>query len=129
MNPPLFVNHPQPLTRLQYAAWRRVIDGLKDIPCLLIQSSMGAYGRLYISVAVGQDAVHVPDFNTNESLQEGTGVYLFWIGPRGAVESNRWGFLLDDALGLKAEEYFCACLDDIAQTATELYHRLKEIAQ
>jgi hypothetical protein len=125
---PLFHSHPKPLTQHQYRVWRRIIDSLAGIPCLLIESSIGGNDRLYVSVAVGQDAVHAPDFDDNEGLQSRTGVYLFWVGPRGAIESNRWGFLMDDAMGLKAEEYFAACLDDIVQVATELHEQLKEIA-
>lgn len=125
----LFHDYPKPMTRRQYEVWRRIVKTLDGIPCLLIETSIGGHDRLYVSVSVGQDAVHVPDFDDNESLQARTGVYLFWVGPRGAIESNRWGFLMDDAMGLKAEEYFAACLDDIVQVATELHEQLKEIAQ
>lgn len=125
----LFHDYPKPMTRRQHEVWQRIVKSLDGIPCLLIETSLGGHDRLYVSVSVGQDAVHVPDFDDNEGLQARTGVYLFWVGPRGAIESNRWGFLMDDAMGLKAEEYFAACLDDIVQVATELHEQLKEIAQ
>lgn len=122
-------SHPIPLTVAQRDFLRRITTFLKDIPCCTIESSVGHNGRFYVSVAVGVDAVHAPGFDDDPELQSRCGVYLFWMGPRGGIESNRWGFLLDDAMGLKAEEYFHACLNDIAETANELYERLKEIAQ
>lgn len=129
MTAPLFCDQPKPMTRRQQEVWRRLVVELAEIPQLLIQSSWGGGDRLYVSVAVGVDAVHAPGFEEDEGLQSRTGVYLFWIGPRGGIDSNRWGFLLDDAMGLKAEECFSVCLLDIKQAATELYAQLQEIAQ
>jgi hypothetical protein len=121
-------DRPNPLTISQQKAWRRVTTVLDHIPCCEIESSYSR-GRLYISVKVGTAAVHVPEFDEISELQKRTGVYLFWVGPRGGIESNRWGFLLDDAMGMKAEEYFEACLLDITHTANELYDLLQELAQ